>query len=64
MQRLLATIFVYAMLVWQPLFAKTGGADSASPQRIPVRTGIYDPSLDVKVEALLHKMTLEEKWAS
>src|SRR5260370_22157593 len=61
MQRLLATIFVYAMLVWQPLVAQTGGADSASPQRIPVRTGIYDPSLDAKVEALLQKMTLEEK---
>jgi beta-glucosidase len=49
------------MLVWQPLVAQTGGAASASPQRIPVRTGIYDPSLDAKVEALLQKMTLEEK---
>ena len=28
---------------------------------MPVRTGIYDPGLDVKVEALLRKMTLEEK---
>jgi beta-glucosidase len=49
------------MLVWQPLVAQTGGAASASPQRVPVRTGIYDPSLDAMVEALLHKMTLEEK---
>jgi len=61
MYRLLAAIFVYATLVWQPLVAQTGGGGSASPSRISLRTGIYDPSLDAKVEALLHKMTLEEK---
>jgi beta-glucosidase len=49
------------MLVLQPLVAQTGGTASAHRQGIPVRTGIYDPSLDAKVEALLPKMTLEEK---
>jgi beta-glucosidase len=41
--------------------AQTLGIASAPNPRIPVRSGIYDPSLDAKVEALLHKMTLEEK---
>jgi hypothetical protein len=40
MQRLLAAIFVYATLVLQPLAAQTGGAASAPPQRIPVRTAM------------------------
>src|SRR6266849_6544671 len=61
MQRLLAAIFVYAMLVWEPLAAQTSGAASAPLSKVQVRTGIYDPSLDAKVEALLRKMTLEEK---
>ena len=34
---------------------------SASNSSMPLRTGIYDPSLDAKVEALLRQMTLEEK---
>ena len=49
------------MLACQPLAAQTGGATSAPRSKIIVRTGIYDPSLDAKVEALLRKMTLEEK---
>jgi hypothetical protein len=61
MRKLLATVILFPMLVWQPLVPQTGGMASASPQRIAVRTGIYDPSLDAKVEALLRKMTLEEK---
>ena len=61
MYRLLAATFVYATLVWQPLVAQTGGGGSASPSRIPLRTGIYDPSLDAKVEVFLRKMTLGEK---
>src|SRR3954447_24559468 len=28
---------------------------------VPVRTGIYDPAVDAKVESLIRKMTLEEK---
>ena len=61
MQRLLAAIFAYATLVWQPLVAQTGKGRSTPPSSVPVGTGIYDPSLDAKVEALLGKMTLEEK---
>src|ERR1700704_353397 len=61
MQRLLAAIFVYATLFWQPLVAQTGKGRSTPPSSVPVGTGIYDPSLDAKVEALLRKMTLEEK---
>jgi len=61
MRKLLATLFLFPMLVWQPLAAQTGGVASSSPPIIPARTGIYDPSIDAKVEALLRKMTLEEK---
>jgi beta-glucosidase len=39
--------------------AHAGGAPAASP--VPVHSGIYDPRIDAKVEALLRKMTLEEK---
>src|SRR6266700_2894348 len=28
---------------------------------VPIRTGIYDPAIDIKAESLLRKMTLEEK---
>jgi len=61
MRKLLAAVCLYTTLVLQPLVAQTGGTASAPRQGIPVRTGIYDPSLDAKVEALLPKMTLEEK---
>jgi beta-glucosidase len=61
MRKLLAAVWLYTMLVWQPSVAQTLGIASAPNPRIPVRSGIYDPSLDAKVEALLHKMTLEEK---
>ena len=49
------------VLAWRPLGAQTGGAASVSHSAVPARTGIYDVGLDVKVEALLGKMTLEEK---
>ena len=61
MRKLLAAVWLYTMLVWQPSVAQTLGIASAPNPRIPVRSGIYDPSLDAKVEELLHKMTLEEK---
>jgi beta-glucosidase len=32
-----------------------------SPSPVPVHTGLYDPRIDAKIEALLRKMTLEEK---
>jgi beta-glucosidase len=59
MRKLLAALFLYPMLVWQPSVAQTGGA--VSRPKIQIHTGIYDPSLDAKVEGLLRKMTLEEK---
>jgi len=61
MRKLLAAVFLCPMLVWPPLVAQTDGVASTPRPRIGVRTGIYDPSLEAKVEALLHKMTLEEK---
>jgi beta-glucosidase len=61
MRRLPAAIFLYSILIWQPLVAQTHGIASGPHPRVPVRSGIYDPSLDAKVEALLRKMTLEEK---
>jgi len=61
MRKLLAAVCLYTMLVWQPSVGQTLGIASAPSPRISVRIGIYDPSLDAKVEALLHKMTLEEK---
>jgi beta-glucosidase len=39
--------------------ANAASAPAASP--VPVHTGIYDPRINAKVEALLKKMTLEEK---
>lgn len=38
---------------------RAAGAPTASP--VPVHTGIYDPRIDARVEALLKQMTLEEK---
>jgi beta-glucosidase len=60
-RKLLATIFLLPMLVWQPPVAQTGGVASASSPSIPARTGIFDPILAARVEALLRKMTLEGK---
>jgi beta-glucosidase len=39
--------------------AHASGTPAASP--VPVHTGIYDPRIDARVEALLKQMTLEEK---
>jgi beta-glucosidase len=36
-------------------------ADGANPSPVPIHTGLYDTRIDAKVEALLKKMTLEEK---
>ncbi|HEY7615686.1 MAG TPA: glycoside hydrolase family 3 N-terminal domain-containing protein, partial [Terriglobales bacterium] len=44
------------ILVCHPSSAQTSQTPS-----VPVRTGIYDPAIDTKVETLLRKMTLEEK---
>src|SRR5882672_8484109 len=56
----LKTIFIFTLAL---IALGSLSAQSKSPVQsgIPVRTGIYDPSIDAKVEALLRKMTLEEK---
>jgi beta-glucosidase len=58
MMRRLCALLLCFVVVCQPLLAQ---APAASSSGLPVGTGIYDPSLDAKVEALLRKMTLEEK---
>ena len=45
-----------AALAWQ-----SPAANALQPSPVPLRTGLYDPALDAKVEALLKKMTLDEK---
>lgn len=60
-RQLSAAVVLCVVLAWHPLGAQTGVAASTSRSAVPVRTGIYNPGLDVKVEALLRKMTLEEK---
>src|SRR3984893_8280657 len=58
-RKLRAAIVLCVVVVCHSLGAQT--TTSARRPRIPVRTGINDSTLDVKVDALLHKMTLEEK---
>ncbi|MBS0389040.1 MAG: beta-glucosidase, partial [Proteobacteria bacterium] len=36
-------------------------ANALQPSPVPLHTGVYDPAIDAKVEALLKQMTLEEK---
>jgi beta-glucosidase len=56
-RRLCATATLSVLLACHAL-----GAHSAEPiSAINAGTGIYDPSLDARVEALLSQMTLEEK---
>jgi len=59
-RRLSAVIVICAFLASQTALAQTP-AVALDQSGLPVGTGIYDPSLDAKVEALLRKMTLEEK---
>jgi beta-glucosidase len=57
MRRLCATATLSVLLFCHALHA-----DAAEPfPTTAASTGIYDPSLDARVEALLSKMTLEEK---
>src|SRR3984893_6767764 len=58
-RKLWAAIVLCVVLLCHSLGAQT--ATSAPHPGIPVRTGINDSTLDVKVEALLRKMTVEEK---
>ena len=57
MRKLCTTITLSVLLIGHALVAQSG-----EPASVPdARTGIYDPSLDARVETLLRKMTLEEK---
>ena len=57
MRKLCTTVTFSVLLICHALEAQSGAPASATD----ARTGIYDPSLDARVEALLRKMTLEEK---
>ena len=57
-RKLGAALIFCVLLRSQPLDAQDVPAPLPS---MPLRTGVYDPSLDAKVEALLRQMTLEEK---
>jgi beta-glucosidase len=57
-RKLSLAVVVLAVLLWHPLANQKASAPDSS---LPLRTGVYDPSLDAKVENLLHQMTLEEK---
>ena len=57
MRKSCATVTFAVLLVCAGLEAQSGAPASAPD----VRTGIYDPSLDARVETLLRRMTLEEK---
>jgi beta-glucosidase len=58
MMRKLCTVVAFSvLLLCHALEAHSGAPASA----IDARTGIYDPSLEARVETLLGKMTLEEK---
>ena len=59
-RKLSTAVVLCVVLACRPLGAQTGAA-SAPNSAVPLRSGIYDASLDAKVEALLGKMTLEEK---
>ncbi|HYK51780.1 MAG TPA: hypothetical protein VEU94_18815, partial [Terriglobales bacterium] len=57
-RKLVIALIFCLLLVRYPLGAQSVSAPNSG---VPVRTGVYDPSLDAKVEALLRQMTLEEK---
>jgi beta-glucosidase len=59
MIRILRVALLLCVVLSCRLGAQTGAPSVASG--VSMRTGIYDPVLDVKVESLLRKMTLEEK---
>src|SRR6266446_6384549 len=59
-RKLSAAIVLCFALAWHSLEAQTRVA-AFHHSTVPVRSGIYDTSLDAKVEALLGRMTLEEK---
>jgi beta-glucosidase len=60
-RQLCAIVVLCVVLVCQVLRAQTDAPLPAPRSGVSTRTGIYDPGLDTRVEALLLKMTLEEK---
>ena len=60
MVKILAFIFS-ACLLSDSFLAAQVISQSSIPSRLPSGSGIYDPSLNPKVESLLRKMTLDEK---
>jgi len=52
-----------ALVLSQPALAQTKSSLFVAPEA-HVRAGLADASSEKKVEALLRKMTLEEKWDS
>lgn len=61
MRRLLATAAFAFMLSCHTLDTRSFAQGVAPTPAVDSRGGIYDPALDARVEALLRKMTLEEK---
>ena len=59
MIRILRVAFLLCVVLSCRSGAQTGA--SSVDSSVSMRTGIYDPVLDAKVESLLRKMTLEEK---
>ncbi len=54
-------VVVACQLVHTPLEAQAHPVRPAATSMVPLHTGIYSPTIDAKVEALLRKMTLQEK---
>jgi len=57
----LKTVFIFIISMLWIVSSLLAQNKSAVRSSVPVRIGIYDPAVDAKVEALLRKMTLEEK---
>ena len=58
MRKLCATAAFLSLLICHALQAQSVAPPTPA---MDAGTGIYDPSLDARVESLLSKMTLEEK---
>jgi beta-glucosidase len=59
-RQLFAVVLLEAVLVGPSVPAQIQDS-AANTSPVALRSGIYDPALDRRVEALLHQMTLEEK---
>jgi len=57
----LKTVFIFIISMLWIVSSLLAQNKSTVRSSVPVRIGMYDPAVDAKVEALLRKMTLEEK---